>query len=214
MCRLRDVPFFKDVNEQDLNRLSQKCIWKKYKKNEVVFYEGEESKCLHILLQGNLKVFKTNLDGTEIFLHEFEPINFIAELANFEGIAYPASARFTKDGEMLKINYDVFKNDFLIKPEISLCIIKSFSQKLKIISNILHQETTLRARGKIAHTIIEKNELFRKLKKIQIASMLNITPETLSRTLTQFKKENLIQIDGDKITPIDIEYLQNLYLMK
>ncbi len=36
------------------------------------------------------------------------PVNFIAELANFENISYPATAEFTLDGEVLKIDYDKF----------------------------------------------------------------------------------------------------------
>jgi CRP/FNR family transcriptional regulator len=53
----------------------------------------------------------------------------------------------------------------------------------------------LTSEAKVAKIIIEHGELFETLKNTQIASILNITPETLSRILTRFKKTNLIAVE-------------------
>ena len=69
------------------------------------------------------------------------------------------------------------------------------SQKLRITSNLLHQELVLNAEAKVAKFIVMHEDLFNSLRHTKIASILNITPETLSRILNKFKSSNLIKLD-------------------
>lgn len=78
-------------------------------------------------------------------------------------------------------------------------IIKSLIAKHKILIEIIQKEAILTADAKIAKFILENGELFSTLKNTQIASILNITPETLSRTLSRFKASGSIEMD-DKHT--------------
>ena len=69
------------------------------------------------------------------------------------------------------------------------------SQKLRITSNLLHQELVLNAEAKVAKFIVMHEDLFNSLRHTKISSILNITPETLSRILNKFKSSNLIKLD-------------------
>ena len=110
---LEQIPFFQELNEAELKRLEDISILKKYKKGEFLFMEGEESKWLHLLIKGSLKLYKIGPKGKEIFMHQFNGISFVAELANFENIKFPATAIFLTGGEVLKIDYDKFYAEFL-----------------------------------------------------------------------------------------------------
>ena len=175
---LEQIPFFQGLNEAELKRLEDISILKKYKKGEFLFMEGEESKWLHLLIKGSLKLYKIGPKGKEIFMHQFNGISFVAELANFENIKFPATAIFLTGGEVLKIDYDKFYAEFLSNPRVSLQIIKSLSQKLKIASELIHQELVLNSEAKVASFLVNHADLFNELKHIKIASILNITPET------------------------------------
>ncbi len=121
----------------------------------------------------------------------------MAELANFENIPYPATAEFICRGEVLKIDYKKLEEDFFKNPDLSLQIIKSLAGKLKIMSEVITNELVLTSEAKIAKFLIEHSELFSSLKNTKVASILNLTPETLSRTLTKFKKKEFIVIDKE-----------------
>ncbi|WP_458701249.1 Crp/Fnr family transcriptional regulator [Sulfurospirillum sp. 1307] len=213
MNRIKEIPFFSELSSKDLEKLKKISTIKKYNAKEIVFYEGDEPKYLHVLLDGILRLYKTNYKGNQIFLHQFLPVSLVAELANFESIAYPASAEFVTKGEILLIDYERLESDFFKNPDLSLKIIRSLAGKLKIMSEVVTNEVVLNSEAKIAKFIVENKELFEKLKNTQIASILNITPETLSRTLTKFKSKDIIlEDDKHKIIIKNEEELLKLYI--
>lgn len=209
---LREIPLFESLSETDIQKLSKISNTKNYKKNEILFYEGDTSKWLFAILSGSARIYKTNPKGNQIFLHIIKPISLIAELVNFENISYPASAEFVEDSKILMVDYAKFKEDFLTNPDIAFGIIKSFTKKLKIMSEVLHQETILTADGKVAKFIVENSEIFGHLKYNKIASIINLTPETFSRIISKFKKQNLIKQNDDlSLECFDLEALQKIY---
>lgn len=193
MNRIKNIACFSNLSEQQLKNLENISTIKKYKSGEILFYEGDAPTHLHVLLQGMLKVYKTNHKGAQIFLHQFYPGGLVAELAHFENIPYPATAEFTTDAEVLRIDYARLEKDFFKNPEVSMEIIKSLVAKHKILIEVIQKEVILSAEAKVAKFILENKELFETLKNTQIASLLNITPETLSRMIAKFKTSGWIE---------------------
>ena len=195
MERIKNIACFSKLNDEQLEKLKKISVIKKYNAEEILFYEGDAPTYLYVLLQGTLKVYKTNHKGQQIFLHQFYPGGLVAELAHFENIPYPATAEFTSNSEVLRIDYAALEKDFFKNPEISMEIIKSLIAKHRILIDIIQREVILTADAKIAKFILENGELFAMLKNTQIASILNITPETLSRTLSRFKVSGWIEMN-------------------
>jgi CRP-like cAMP-binding protein len=195
MERLKNISIFSKLSNEQLEKLKKISVIKKYSAKEILFYEGDAPVYLYVLLQGTLKVYKTNHKGQQIFLHEFYPGGLVAELANFENIPYPATAEFMSKSEVLRIDYQALEKDFFKNPDISFEIIKSLIAKHKILIDVIQKEVILTAEAKVAKFILENFELFDTLKNTQIASLLNLTPETLSRTLSKFKSLGFIEID-------------------
>lgn len=212
MHNIKEIPLFSNLCEESIERLKNISSVREYGLGEILFYEGDEPKYLHVLLDGVLKLYKTNYKGNQIFLHQFYPVNLVAELANFESIPYPATAEFMTKGRVMKIDYEKLENEFFKNPDVSLRIIKSLAGKLKIMSEVVTNEIVLTSEAKIAKFLVENAELFDKLKNTQIASILNTTPETLSRTLTKFKNQNYISIDEkNHLIVMEKEELVKLY---
>ncbi|NLK66788.1 MAG: Crp/Fnr family transcriptional regulator [Campylobacteraceae bacterium] len=207
------IPIFKNLNLEELNKLRDMSTLKKYNKGEIFFYEGEEPKTLDILVKGRLKLYKTSPKGKEVFLHDIKPINLIAELTYIENIPYPASSVFLENSEVLRINSSEFRKEFSNHHEITSGLLRSVSQKLKTMNQAFRREAVLDSESKVAHFICENFEAFISLKYSQIADMLNLTPETFSRTITKFKKSNLLitNLEG-KIIGFDEEGLKEYFI--
>ena len=195
MDRIKNIACFSNLGAEQLEKLIKISVIKKYNAKEILFYEGDAPTYLYALLQGTLKVYKTNHKGQQIFLHQFYPGGLVAELANFENIPYPATAEFMSNSEVLRIDYQALEKDFFKNPDMSFEIIKSLIAKHKILIEVIQKEVILTADAKVAKFLLENAELFQTLKNTQVASILNMTPETLSRTLTKFKSSGMIELD-------------------
>jgi len=210
--KIKEISFFSKLSEDSLIKLDQISVFKSFNAGEIVFYEGDAPGYLYILLEGVLRLYKTDAKANEVYIHQFTPTAMIGEIANFQNMNYPASAKFITKGTVLKIDFKKLEKKFFQHPDISMEIIKSLTKKVKILANVLHKELILTSEAKVAKFICENSELYAKLKNVQIASMLNITPETLSRILTKFKKLNYITIsDSHHVTIGELDLLKAFY---
>ncbi len=209
---LNDIALFNSLSEENIKKIENISTLVKLNEKDILFYEGDKPKYLHIILEGIIKLYKTDAKGHQLFLYQFTPVSLIGELANFENFPFPATAEAVIKSKVLKVDYGKLSDKILRDPNFSMEIIKSISKKAKILQNVIHQEMILTTEAKIAKLLVEHNELFSQLKNGQIAALINTTPETLSRTITKFKKLNYIIMDKEhKMKIIDIEALKSLY---
>ena len=209
MYKLEEIPMFSALTGVHLKELYDQTHIKQFSKDSIVFYEGDESKYLHILLNGSIKLYKTTPKGTQIQINRMGAPALIGEYACFENQPFPATCEFLTDGMMGLLPFEfVYKH--LNNSDFSLEIIKSLTGKVALLSALVHKETVLSSEAKVADLMMQKLPLFHRLKNNEIASMLNLTPETFSRILTKFKKEGIISVKNQKITLENEEALYNI----
>ena len=199
MHKLEEIPMFSAMTELNLKELYNQTHIKNYTKDSIVFYEDDESDYLHILLEGDVKLYKTTPKGTQIQINRLAAPGLIGEYACFENHPFPATCEFVTEGVMGLLPFAVVYKH-LNNPNFSLEIIKSLTGKISLLTALVHKETVLSSEAKVADLITQKLTLFQRLKNNELASILNLTPETFSRILTKFKKEGIISIEKNKIT--------------
>lgn len=194
MVRLEEIPMFSALDEHYIKELHNAVHVKQYSKDSIVFYEGDVSDYLHILMDGDVKLYKTSPKGSQIQINRFSAPSLIAEFVCFEKEVFPATCEFVTDGTVGLLHFDKLY-EYLNQPEFSLELIKSLTGKVMTLSALVHKETILSSEAKVADLMIKKIAIFNRLKNNEIASILNLTPETFSRILTKLKKEGIITID-------------------
>ena len=209
MMALKNIPLFSGLKSDQLELLQSQMHIHHYSKDSVVFYEGDTSEYLQILLDGTVRLYKTTPKGTQVHMHNFTAPEIIALFAAFEDVPYPATCEFLTEGTvgllpLSKIYECLHDVDF------SLSLISALSKRMKLIADLFHKETIYSSEAKIADVIYNNPTVFERLKNGEIASILNITPETLSRILTKFKKEKIITIDRHVVTILNEEALQGV----
>ena len=209
MVELHDIPMFSALGDSYLKELKNAIHVKQYAKDSIVFYEGDESDYLHILMEGDVKLYKTSPKGTQIQINRFSAPSLIAEFACFEKEVFPATCEFVKDGAVGLLHFDKLY-EYLNQPEFSLELIKSLTGKVMTLSALVHKETILSSEAKVADLMIKKVAIFNRLKNNEIASILNLTPETFSRILTKFKKEDIISVDNHVLKVLNVDALYSI----
>jgi len=199
MFKLEDIPMFTSLTQTHIKELYDQTYIKHFIKDSIVFYEGDESNYLHILLEGSIKLYKTTPKGTEIQINRMTAPTLIGEYACFEQQPFPATCEFVTEGTMGLLPFDmVYKH--LNNSDFSLEIIKSLTEKIALLSALVHKETVLSSEAKVADLMTQKLTIFYRLRNNEIASMLNLTPETFSRIMTKFKKEGIISVENHSVT--------------
>lgn len=204
--KLKQIYIFNSLTEDEIQTIESMSTIKKLQHNEILFYEGEAAKSFYILLEGELKVYKTNAKANEIVLHHFKEPTMVAEMATMEEIPFPATASAqTNDTLVAVIESEKFLNLLAKTPELSWHIIKSLTHKIKSLEKSINRNLLFDATTKVCSLIDENNDIFQTHKKNEIANMLNITPETLSRTLRKLKDLQVIDknnniLDQKKLT--------------
>ena len=204
-----DYKYFSFLEEKDLDKLKDISIKKTYKKDEILFYKGDESKYLYLLVSGIAKLYTHDFKDNEVVIHNLIGPALIAEIMNYEEMDFLANCAFETDAEVILIDYKKFKKEFLQKPEISMFFIKSLTKKIKFLQNFIDYNVSLNSMEKIAKFLYENEELLKNLKQVKIAQILNITPETFSRQLAKLKKENIIENEKGYIKILDYKKIQN-----
>jgi len=210
MYNITDIQLFSKLSEQHQKEIKQNAVVRSYSKDSIVFYEEEMGEHLYIILEGTVKLYKTTPKGTQIQINRFDAPALVGEYACFERAPFPATCEFVTEGKVAMIRFDyIFKN--LDNQQFSLELIKSLTSKIMVLSALIHKETIYSSEAKVAKMLIENVEIFSKLKYNEIAAILNLTPETLSRIFKKLKKEHIIEIKtGSYIKILDAEALETV----
>jgi len=205
---LENIVLFKNVDEDTINKIESFTTEHKVSKDNIVFYEGDEPKYLYLLVKGVIKLYKTSSNHKEVVLKYFHDNELIGEVANFEGMPYPATAKAYSDVEFLKIDFEKLKEVIFSNPNLAFNIQTSLVKKIKNLENIISSNLVLDSKERVAKYIYNHSEDFFETKNIEIAEILGVSPETLSRILKFFKDKEIINI---KTKFVDKETLREFF---
>ena len=190
---LKKIYLFNSLDENRLQELAVISAVYRYKKDSILFMEGELSDSLMILVEGEVKICKHDDKGNKVNIGFFTPYALLAESATLRGTPFPSSAYFETDAAVVKIQLDAFTQNFMRDPHISYEIIQSLLEKVQLLQNNIHMNLASTAKEKIL-TFYERNENLKlEMKNYEIASLLGISAETFSRNAKQLEKEGKIQ---------------------
>ena len=206
--KLQNVYLLKDVCDETLKEIAKYTSYVKIPKDNILFYEGEDSKCLYLLIKGIVKFYKTSSNNKEIIIKYYHSNEFIAEVSNLEHLPYPATGKSFTDIEVLKIDFGNLKHLLYSDANLALVIQTSLIKKIRNLENLILFNVVLTADERIAKYICDNTKEFFNTKRIIIAEILNITPETLSRRLKLFENDGLINYQKKSI---DKEKLKTLF---
>ena len=189
---LDNVGLFSHLTPAQRSQIEQIGIIRHYASDDIVFYEGDESKYFHFLLSGEVNVFKISATHETMLIHRFRAPSLIAEVATLKQIPYPASCEAIQNSTILKISRNPFLELIQNDPSLSIALISSLTQKIGALESSLQRHSAPNALAKVSRLVRDDPAIFKRLKGIEIAHLLGITPETLSRMIKKLKSDGII----------------------
>lgn len=221
---LKQFPIFKDLSEYEMEPICDFARSKKYEHGTIVFMQHEPITDVYFIQRGKVKIYKTDYDGKEQIVNVLQKDDMFPHQGFFRKGNYPAHAEILEDAVLINIPIISFENFLLTHPEINIKVFRVLGEIIidlqnrleeKILYNVYDQIILLLMRlAKKNGEQIDDNtfRLTVHLTNRELANMIGSSRETLSRTLTQLKKEKVISTDNTGHLVVDYEALEEKVL--
>lgn len=206
----------KDSYLKEINKLVKTSH---YNKNSFLFFQGDPGKSVYFLRKGKVKAIKSNPEGEEQILEILQPGDVFGEVVLFGIDYYPATAVAMQDVTVSILSRKKFKDYFYKNPDLGWGMMQEMARKLDRAQRKVENLGLRDTRGRVASMLIDLlndfgdtgDKLILDINRQEMANFIGTTRETVSRTLSEFRKKHLIKIKGNRILIKDIEGL-NKYI--
>ncbi|MCG9971907.1 response regulator [Christiangramia crocea] len=204
-------------NLEDLRELFSDYPLEEFKKGDTIYEKGKKSNFFYLVKRGVVKAHRMDNQGKELITELYKDDDFFGNHANDSQSAYEDYATAMEDTHLHVVSREEFHKILGRNPRITLQLVEVLNNNLSELKKQLMDMAYGSVRKKTANTILLFAERIKKhpLKSIRIsradlAGVAGMAPESLIRTLSEFKKEGLIEIEGRNIKLVDSEALKNI----
>ncbi len=216
---LAAVGLFAGLSEAELAFLAQRAVPRKFSAGEIVFSEGDPCSGMYVVESGHIRIFKTSAGGREQVLSIDGPGGSVAELPVFDGGNYPASVSAVEDSTLLFIAKQDFHALCIAHPEVALKVLRVVGARLRKLVGIIEELSFTTVRNRLAAFLVRLArregkpadggvEVMLPASNQELSAQIGTVRELVSRNLSRFQSEKLIQMDGRRIVIADVKALE------
>lgn len=188
-----------------------------YKKGEAVYEKGKQSNYFYLVKKGVVKAHRMDNQGKELITELYKTDDFFGNPVKNSQSAYEDYATAMEETQLYAVSREEFHRILSQNPRITLQLIEVLNKNLSELKQQLMDMAYGSVRKKTANTIllfaerIEKHPLKSiRISRADLAGVAGMAPESLIRTLSDFKKEGLIEIEGRNIKIVDANALKKI----
>jgi CRP/FNR family transcriptional regulator len=217
--QIKGIVLFQGVSPEKIKFLISQSIVRKFKPGEMVIGEDDSIRSFYVVISGQLKLYRSSVDGKEQTLQLLGPGDPFGLCTAFATDAFPANAMAIVESSVLLIPGTIMEETARQEPAILFNIIQILSQRLKdsmeLIESLALKEIPGRLASFLWHLLpkdIEnkKNSLELTISQRELAKILGATPEALSRAFRKMANDGILSTAGRVITILDRKALAQL----
>jgi CRP-like cAMP-binding protein len=208
--QLKQVPIYQGLTDQALAEVIHQSRTRCVKKDGFFFMQGDSADRLYVLIEGRAKLCQMTADGQQVILKIVGPWQMFGGLALVGGEEYPVCALAAEDSRALTWSTAVLTDLLHRYPLLSLNATRWMSSHVKETQQLFTQLATERVEQRVARTLLRLTAqmgmkrpdgvlLDFALTRQDLAEMSGTTLYTVSRILSQWKKDGLIETGRERV---------------
>lgn len=218
-CIVREFSSLKGLTKEELLKLSECKTSYIIKKGEVIFEEGENVKGIFCVKDGICKLTKLSANGKDHIVKLVTKGELLGQRSMISEEPVNLSAVALEDMEVCFIPRTEVMGFFDKNNVFSMNVMKTICGDLKEADDQLVNLAQKTVKKRLAETLLYLNDTFGKnkdhslkvqLSRDELASMIGTATESCIRLLSDFKKLDLIELNGKKIVLKDINKLKKI----
>ncbi len=200
-CESKHLGLFCGLSPEGYQSLNSMKRNQHYKTGDVVFRAGDHPQGIYCIKSGSVKIEAIGQDGQAHILHVVNSGGILGLKASLDEVPYEANAIVLQPAEMCIIHRPTFQTLLETNPSVAIKALRASMLELHEMEKRFCHATDLTAVERIAEALLHLKDRFEshRWSRREFAEWASTTTETVIRTLSQFEKEGLIQLDGRKI---------------
>jgi CRP-like cAMP-binding protein len=207
---------FSALTEAQLDRVRRHSHITDMLEGESLFFQGDEVSNFYLVISGRIKLFRVSPDGKEKVVEIMEAGTTFAEALMFmDQSVYPVTSTAIASSRVIGINCKDFRAMLHESMDTCFLLMGSMSFRLRALIreiDALSLDTgTVRTITYLLDQAPPNQDCFElQVAKSVIASRLSVKPETFSRILKNLQEQEIVTIDGRKVTIHDRDAMIDL----
>jgi CRP/FNR family transcriptional regulator len=216
---LQRVPVFAALGEDELQRVADVAVPRRFGAGEVVFREGDESSTCYVVRSGHVRAVREHTDGRTITLATFGPGDIFGELAMFDDERRSATIEAIEQTEAIAILAGDMRRLLREHPDITVKLLSSLVQRLRQTNERLTAQSFQTVQSRVATVLFQLVQAARAegaadadvlitSTQAELAQLAGSSRESASRFLAVLERAGIITQGRGKLTVHEPEALQ------
>ena len=204
------VSIFSKLSQVDIEELTKIISAKKYAPDAAVFFQGDPSDCLYMLLAGSVKVTQASEGGREKTLDILGPGEIFGEFAMLDGHPRSATVTTCEPTELASISHRDFRSFVDSRPEILWKVLQALCERVRKTSTemleLSSREVPYRLLAALHHLAEKYGQVTAdgsclisgKAGVQDLVAMVGSSRDVVSRLLHRYQEKGLIELGNNK----------------
>jgi len=210
---------FKKLTDDEMNRLDFEKSCSSYKKGTVIYREGSRLTGFFCVTRGIIKIYKTGIDGKEQIIKFAKRGEIIAYRSLLSQELACTTAKVIEDAVLCHVPYQtllyLIQNNWQFSHHMLQIVCRELREANDYITDIAQKSV----RERLAEVLLllrenfdldRQNTLQISLTREELANIVGTATESVIRLLSEFRADNLIELQGRKIKLLNIPGLRRI----
>ena len=216
---LHGVTVFEALAPDDLRRVAEVAVPRRFASGQVIFREGDESDTCYVVRRGHCRAIRENTDGRTIALAHFGPGDIFGELAMFDDERRSATIETLDDVAAIAIAGSDMRRLLREHADIAVKLVIGVARRLREANQRLTNQSFQTVQSRVAGVLLRLVEQARtegagdrdvvlQVTQAKIAELAGSSRESASRFLANLERAGIITQGRGRVTVHDPEALK------
>lgn len=218
-CAVQQHSVFRNLSRGEVEQINYEKEFRHYGRGDILYSEGARIGGFFCINDGIIKVYKTGIDGKEQIIRFAKKGDIIAYRSVLSSELACTSAEVIADAMVCHIPSHILIRFVKENPLFSMEVMKLTCHELGEANSYITDIAQKTVRERLAEVILhlidefgldEQNYLRISLTREELANIVGTATESVIRLLSEFKSDNLIELNGRKIKILNKKILEKI----
>ena len=215
---LQRCALFAHVEPAGLRVLAGAMVRRRFRRNEVIFHQGDPGDSLHVVATGAVKIVLPSPGGDEAIIATLQPGDFFGELALLDGAPHSATATAVEPVETLSLARAPFHHLLDEDRGLRMALLSGLAAELRRLTGHVEELHFLDLAGRLAMRLVRlarerdpgaerEVRLDWPFTQSDLAAMIGGTRQSVNKLLSRLVEDGLLVIEHDTLVIRDVQAL-------